>query len=865
MGGHAAGDVASKVVIAALEHLDDDAPVRRPAAGAARGRLRRQRAPARGDPRGPAARGHGDDAHRDPVRRRPAGLLPRRRLPRLPAARRRALPDHPRRHVRADADRRRPDHRRRRPTATRSARCCCAPSTARRSSPTSRCARPAPATATCSAPTGSPAWSARRPSPRRCSDPDPQATADRLIELALRGGGPDNITVIVADVVEDDGRGAPDGAGGRRRRRRQRRPAPGRRPLGRRPGRARRPAAPPPPPTAHTADGRWPPPPRRRPLRLRSWWRVARPRRARRGGRRRLDLGAGALVRRRRAAAATASTSRSSAAWTSPSSGFDLLPGRPRHRPRRRRPDPGGTQPGPRAASPPTSPADAARILAALRDQRLPRAAAPPPTARAAPAADAAPAAPDRRAPPGPLHRRRPRPRPRQPAPPDAARRTDHRVDDRAGPGWTAGRRSDGRPADRSPRAPRPRVPTRRGTEALLLGLRRASSPSSPSASSTSRSPTRCARELLDVRRCGSRRCGWWRTSSSASWAPYADPLLLPAVALLVGLGLAMIHRLDLGRRAERRHAGRAPTRRVQLIWATLGVGAVRRRARRRPRPPRRWRATPTPSRWSASACSRCPAVLPASLSEVNGAKIWIRLAGFSIQPGEFAKICLIVFFAAYLVDKRDVLALASRKVAGLELPRGRDLGPVLRGLGAVDPGAGLRARPGQLAAALRHLRGDALRRHRAGQLAGHRRRCCSPPARSSPTRRSATSGTASTSGWTRSAYAQRHRATSSSQSLFGLGTGGHLRRRARRRPPGAGAGGQERLHRRRHRRGARPVRPGRGDRASTWSSSSAGCAPRWSSATPSASCSPPAWPSRWPGRCSSSSAASPACSRSPA
>jgi serine/threonine protein phosphatase PrpC len=38
-------------------------------------------------------------------------------------------------------------------------------------------------------------------------DPDPQATADRLIELALRSGGPDNITCIVADVVEDDGRG----------------------------------------------------------------------------------------------------------------------------------------------------------------------------------------------------------------------------------------------------------------------------------------------------------------------------------------------------------------------------------------------------------------------------------------------------------------------------------------------------------------------------------------------------------------------------------------------------------------------------------------------------------------------------------
>jgi PPM family protein phosphatase len=50
-------------------------------------------------------------------------------------------------------------------------------------------------------------------------DPDPQSTADRLIELALRSGGPDNITVIVADVVEDDGYGATmepvvDGAAG---------------------------------------------------------------------------------------------------------------------------------------------------------------------------------------------------------------------------------------------------------------------------------------------------------------------------------------------------------------------------------------------------------------------------------------------------------------------------------------------------------------------------------------------------------------------------------------------------------------------------------------------------------------------------
>jgi hypothetical protein len=55
-------------------------------------------------------------------------------------------------------------------------------------------------------------------------------------------------------------------------------------------------------------------------------------------------------------------------------------------------------------------------------------------------------------------------------------------------------------------------------------------------------------------------------------WAPYADPLLLPAVALLVGLGLTMIHRLDLGGSASTGGTGAANDARTQLVWATLGV-----------------------------------------------------------------------------------------------------------------------------------------------------------------------------------------------------------------------------------------------------------------------------------------------------
>src|SRR4051795_10180974 len=98
-------------------------------------------------------------------------------------------------------------------------------------------------------------------------DPEPQSTADRLIELALRSGGPDNITVIVADVVDDDGRGPAfmdpvvAGAAGDNVGQRQvdARSAAGRAAL------ADPSPPPPPPPTVPSGGG---PPARRRPLRL---------------------------------------------------------------------------------------------------------------------------------------------------------------------------------------------------------------------------------------------------------------------------------------------------------------------------------------------------------------------------------------------------------------------------------------------------------------------------------------------------------------------------------------------------------------------------------------------------------------------
>nr|WP_231979562.1 FtsW/RodA/SpoVE family cell cycle protein [Tessaracoccus coleopterorum] len=52
-----------------------------------------------------------------------------------------------------------------------------------------------------------------------------------------------------------------------------------------------------------------------------------------------------------------------------------------------------------------------------------------------------------------------------------------------------------------------------------------------------------------------------------------------------------------------------------------------------------------------------------------GGARIWIRVAGFSFQPAEIAKILLAIAFAAYFYEKREVLALAGRRFLGFELP----------------------------------------------------------------------------------------------------------------------------------------------------------------------------------------------------
>jgi cell division protein FtsW (lipid II flippase) len=63
---------------------------------------------------------------------------------------------------------------------------------------------------------------------------------------------------------------------------------------------------------------------------------------------------------------------------------------------------------------------------------------------------------------------------------------------------------------------------------------------------------------------------------------------------------------------------------------------------------------------------------------EINGAKLWLSLGAFSFQPGELAKICLVIFFAAYLAERKELLAIASRRIAGFHVPDLKHFGPLL-------------------------------------------------------------------------------------------------------------------------------------------------------------------------------------------
>jgi cell division protein FtsW (lipid II flippase) len=151
-------------------------------------------------------------------------------------------------------------------------------------------------------------------------------------------------------------------------------------------------------------------------------------------------------------------------------------------------------------------------------------------------------------------------------------------------------------------------------------------------------------------------------------FAPRADGTILPLAALLNGFGFITITRLDRGADEVL-----APT---QAVWTTVGVAAfvatlllVRRVSMLE-----RYRYT---FLFLGIAALLLP-LLPGLGREINGARLWIRTGPVNFQPGEAAKVLLVVFFAAYLVDNRELLREGRRRIAGLRVPALKHLGPLL-------------------------------------------------------------------------------------------------------------------------------------------------------------------------------------------
>lgn len=156
--------------------------------------------------------------------------------------------------------------------------------------------------------------------------------------------------------------------------------------------------------------------------------------------------------------------------------------------------------------------------------------------------------------------------------------------------------------------------------------------------------------------------------------APGADPLLLPIAFLLNGIGLVMVRRVDFAVSSRQAALELAP---LQTIWTIIGVAlfAATLLLLRDHTVLDRYRYLIG----LAAVIALMTPLLPVLGTDFGrGSRIWVRIpGGFSLQPGEFAKIGLVIFFAAYLAEKRALLSAATSRLGPLHVPPARAFGPV--------------------------------------------------------------------------------------------------------------------------------------------------------------------------------------------
>jgi cell division protein FtsW (lipid II flippase) len=145
---------------------------------------------------------------------------------------------------------------------------------------------------------------------------------------------------------------------------------------------------------------------------------------------------------------------------------------------------------------------------------------------------------------------------------------------------------------------------------------------------------------------------------------PDADPFLFPLVALLAGFGVVMLYRLDEG------------LARDQANWFVLGLVLFSATIifLRDYDALERYRYLIALAGIGLLLLPRLPGIGETT----NEAYLSVDLGPVSFQPTELAKICIVVFLASYLNERREVLVVGARNIAGIVLPPLKHLGPLL-------------------------------------------------------------------------------------------------------------------------------------------------------------------------------------------
>ena len=145
-------------------------------------------------------------------------------------------------------------------------------------------------------------------------------------------------------------------------------------------------------------------------------------------------------------------------------------------------------------------------------------------------------------------------------------------------------------------------------------------------------------------------------------FAPGADPAILPVVFLLSGIGITFVTRVK----------PELAMSQLVILFASIFLMVVTLALVKNLDMVKRYKYT-------FGALGILLLLLPMFIgTEMYGSKLWIIVGGFSIQPGEFAKVFIVLFLAGYLAENRELLSISNHKVAGLTIPRFKLLLPLL-------------------------------------------------------------------------------------------------------------------------------------------------------------------------------------------